>query len=93
MSSCRGCKKEFIPAKSYFNFCDSCIKKAAKCKTCGKIVLAKNGVFKCCGHEECAKPSRFAGKSLDEILFIMEYGVTYAEAARDEKIWELEDAE
>ena len=75
MRSCSRCKKSFEPKKTFHHICNSCIKTAAKCKTCNKIVFEKNGYYECCGHSE-TKPSRLRGRSLEEMIFILETGLT-----------------
>lgn len=81
MKKCSNCKKIFSPKKDYYKFCDYCIGKAAKCKTCGKMVVAKNNRFICCGHNESSVNGRMAGRSLDEMLFILQNNMTYDEAS------------
>lgn len=84
---CKKCKTEFKPKKSYHRYCTSCIKIAVRCKTCNKMVLPKNGKYSCCGHEESvdhvkrANKSRSSGRSLGDILFEMEHGVSPERAA------------
>jgi hypothetical protein len=81
MKKCQACKDEFKPKKTFHYLCGSCIKRAAKCKTCGKIVMPKKGEYRCCGHVEGSRPSRLHGKSLDEMVFILENNMTYDQAA------------
>lgn len=80
---CKKCSSDFNPLKPFHRYCLDCIKTAAKCQTCSKIVFPKNGEFKCCGHIESAKRSRFAGMSLESMVYTLEHGVSPAEDFRN----------
>lgn len=58
MKTCRGCRAKFEPKKSFHFLCDDCFPKAARCQTCGKVVIEKDGRWVCCGHDEDADESR-----------------------------------
>lgn len=59
------------------------------CRTCKTKRMAVDGRVKCCGHDEAVeeiedanRPSRLRGRSLEDMVFILEHNTTPEEAFR-----------
>lgn len=93
--TCKGCEDKFNPTKPFHSYCSACSKLLTKCLSCSGLVFPKDETYFCCGIAETVsavnlanKPSRFRGRSLEEMLFIMEHNMTPEQSA---KIWTEDD--
>ncbi len=87
--NCKGCTATFTPAKSFHRYCADCSKKLTRCAACNRLVYPSDGKYSCCGitetveHvKEANEPSRMRGRSLDDMLFILEHNMTPEEYFR-----------